>query len=138
RLAEYIQHGYVAAPRTGMTSIQVVPPGSCLRARLVGERIEYDVERYWRLPEGDLGMRSADDFRAAFDETLRDAVRIRLRSDVPLGAFLSGGIDSSVVSLIAAEELPHPLKTFTVDFAEGDFSEGPYAAEVAAHLGTEH
>jgi asparagine synthase (glutamine-hydrolysing) len=94
--------------------------------------------RYWA-PSATQG--AATDLVAwleEFDVILRDAVRIRLRSDVPLGSFLSGGIDSSVISMLAAEALGRELSTYTVDFDDQEFSEGPFAGEVARHLGTHH
>lgn len=140
RLAEYLQLGYVAAPRTGLVAVQAVPPGCLLRVKLGAHGLTEHLERYWDLPSAEAAPRFPD--QGAFDEelshTLRDAVRIRLRSDVPLGAFLSGGIDSSIVSLLAAEQIPGKLRSFTVDFAEAGWSEGPFAAEVARHIGAEH
>jgi len=143
RLAEYLQHGYVAAPRSGLCGVNVLPPGGYLRARLAGSEIAVDLGRWWRLPDARAEQarsrfRDEHEFREAFDATLHDAVRIRLRSDVPLGAFLSGGVDSSVVSLLASRQLGRPLRTFTGDFDEAAFSEGRFASEVARSLGTEH
>jgi asparagine synthase (glutamine-hydrolysing) len=138
RLAEFLQHGYVAAPRTGLCGVSVVPAGCWLRARVTPSGVETTLERYWAPPKP--GRLDAD--RGAwleeFEATLRDAVRIRLRSDVPLGAFLSGGVDSSVVSLLASELGTGRLRTFTVDFEHDQWSEGKFGAEVAARLGTEH
>jgi len=137
RLAEYLQHGYVAAPRTGFLDVSCVPPGCLLRVRAAGGALRAEVERYWRLPPPAPPL-DRNEWLERFDWTLRDAVRIRLRSDVPLGAFLSGGVDSSVVSMLAQQALGGGLRTFTVDFGEESFSEGAFAREVAAHLGTEH
>jgi asparagine synthase (glutamine-hydrolysing) len=138
RIAEFLQHKYVAAPRTGLAEVSAVPPGCFLRARLGPRGIDLRVERYWAPPAaaGTPGNRTA--WLEEFEATLRDAVRIRLRSDVPLGAFLSGGVDSSVVSLLASETGPGKLRTFTVEFEEAGWSEGPYGAEVAERLGTRH
>jgi asparagine synthase (glutamine-hydrolysing) len=137
RLAEYLQHGYVAAPRTGFLDIACVPPASVLRVRLAEGSMRTTVERYWALP-----ATARAPARAAWleqlDWTVRDAVRIRLRSDVALGAFLSGGVDSSIVSMLAQRMLGGGLRTYTVDFGEPEYSEGAFAREVAAHLGTEH
>ena len=140
RLAEYLQLGYVGAPRTGMTDVSVVPPGCWLSAKVGDDGISERVHRYWDLTPARSVDKVADRgaFNERFDHTLRDAVRIRLRSDVPLGSFLSGGIDSSVVSLLASQQLDRRLRTFTVDFEESEWSEGPFAAEVARHIGTDH
>jgi asparagine synthase (glutamine-hydrolysing) len=143
RLAEYLQHGYVAAPRSGFCGVNVLPPGGYLRAQLAHGKIAIDLGRWWRLPDARHAaapsrFRDEHEFREAFDATLQDAVRIRLRSDVPLGAFLSGGVDSSVVSLLASRHLGRPLRTFTADFDEAAFSEGGFASDVARSLGAEH
>ena len=140
RLAEYLQLGYVGAPRTGMTDVGIVPPGCWLCAKVGDGGISQRVHRYWDLAPACSVDRSTDQgaFNERFDHTLRDAVRIRLRSDVPLGSFLSGGIDSSVVSLLASQQVAKPLRTFTVDFEESEWSEGPFAAEVARHIGADH
>jgi asparagine synthase (glutamine-hydrolysing) len=140
RIAEFLQLGYVAAPRTAFTSIHAVPPGCWLRITLEDGAITHELQRYWDLPAPGAapGFRDIQSWSEQFEHTLRDAVRIRLRADVPLGAFLSGGIDSSVISLLASQQIPGKLRTFTVDFEEGGWSEGPFAAEVAAHIGSEH
>jgi asparagine synthase (glutamine-hydrolysing) len=117
--------------------VSAVPPGHCLRARLTTSKIELAVERYWGLPDGKTGaFKSREEWQDAFDATLQDAVRVRLRSDVPVGAFLSGGVDSSVVSLLARKE--SQLRTFTVDFDVAAYSESAYAERVAKSIGTEH
>jgi len=140
RLAEYLQLGYVAAPRSGIVAVQAVPPGHVLRARVASGKITERLERWWDLPPPTSArkFRNSNEFNECFDATLRNAVEIRMRSDVPLGAFLSGGIDSSVISLLSAQAIPGKLKTFTVDFDEAGWSEGPFAAEVARHIGAEH
>lgn len=140
RLAEYLQLGYVAAPRSGITAVQSVPPGHVLRVRVAGGQITARLERWWDFPPptGEPTFRNVGEFNERFEATLRNAVEIRMRSDVPLGAFLSGGIDSSVISLLSAQAIPGKLKTFTVDFDEAGWSEGPFAAEVARHIGAEH
>jgi len=98
----------------------------------------FAAQAFWRL--SDEGTASLPDFRpaTAIEETLRDAVASRLISDVPLGCFLSGGIDSSLVAALAQQTLSKPLKTYTVGFSDPDMDEARHAARVARHLGTEH
>lgn len=139
RIAEFLQHGYVAEPRTGFDGIHTVPPGHWLRASLSGGVVRTRVQRYWELPceVGQCRWASEEAWLEEFRATLEDAVRLRLRSDVPLGAFLSGGVDSSVTSMLATRHLAK-LSTFTIDFADRRYSEGAFAAEVANRIGTEH
>ena len=138
RIAEFLQHGFIASPQTAFVGIESLPPASWLRARVTADGLIVDTGSYWQLPTE---CEPASDRQAWLEEfraTLEHAIQIRLRSDVPIGAFLSGGIDSSVVSLLAHRSLPSGLNTFTVDFEEGAFSEGRSAREVASHIGTEH
>jgi len=137
RLAEFLQHGFISAPRTGFSSVHQVPPGCALEAWLDGGAVRTRISRYWSLPEGS-ECRDRNSWQEQFRATLEDAVRIRLRTDVPLGAFLSGGVDSSVISLIASRHLKEPLRTYTADFEDSTFSEGKWAREVADHINTVH
>lgn len=139
RIAEFLQYGYNLGPRTSFSDVESVPPGHFLRAKVRDDRIDISIERYWALPPYEPSQPS--DFRAWVDEldaTLSNSVKIRLRADVPLGIFLSGGIDSSVVALLASRELGSGLRTMTVDFAEKEFSEAAYAEEVAQTLKADH
>jgi asparagine synthase (glutamine-hydrolysing) len=140
RLAEFLQLGYLAAPRTGLADVHVVPPGCWLQVMLSDAGIVERLHRYWELPSSAAGrpFPTRGAFVEAFEHTLRDAIRIRLRSDVPLGAFLSGGVDSSVVGLLASQQSARKLRTFTVGFDEDDWSEAPFAADVARRIGSEH
>lgn len=138
RIAEFLQHGFIASPRTAFAGIESLPPASWLRARVTDSGLTVETGRYWELPAGVEPARDRAAWRDEFRATLENAVHIRLRSDVPIGAFLSGGIDSSVVCLLAHRAMGGGLDTFTVDFESDAFSEGRYAREVAAHLGTRH
>jgi asparagine synthase (glutamine-hydrolysing) len=140
-LAEYFRLGYVPAPATVYEGIFKLDAGHILEVGLDGVEAR---RCYWDLraiaAAGSAAPDAVDPREAveALDALLRDAVRCRLAADVPLGAFLSGGIDSSaVVSLMQAESTA-PVKTFTVGFAETGFNEAPHAKAVAAHLGTDH
>lgn len=146
-LAGMMQFGYVCSPWSIYRGIRKLPPGSFLAVR-IGDRGQASIgspKRYWNL-DGSLqeGLRSelahADDASLAdrLDELLRQTLRIQMVADVPLGAFLSGGIDSSLVVALMQAQSMRPVRTFTIGFREDDYDEAPYAKEVARHLGTEH
>jgi len=136
-LDEYLTWGYVPAPRTAFANISKLPPAHWMTVQLGAGEPKYDLERYWSLryepkcspdrPPGQL-----------IRETLSEAVKMRLVSDVPLGAFLSGGIDSSIVVGLMAQLSDRPVKTFTIGFDETDYSEVVHARRVAERFGTEH
>ena len=128
----YLTLQYVPAPLTAFESVRKLPPAHLL----VFEDGRARVERYWTLSfQPPLAL---DEAEAASEvrRLLRDAVRVRLMSEVPLGAFLSGGLDSSSVVALMAEF--GPVKTFSVGFEDEDYSELPYARQVAARYGTDH
>ncbi|MEK6225050.1 MAG: asparagine synthase (glutamine-hydrolyzing) [Chloroflexota bacterium] len=133
-LAQYLSLGYVPPPRTGFAAIRSLRPATFLT--FSGGGIRED-RSYWRLsfePKAEIGEPEAlDRLRSVLDE----AVRIRLMSDVPLGAFLSGGLDSStVVAFMAANS--QTVRTFAIGFPESDFSELKYAKLVAERFSTQH
>jgi asparagine synthase (glutamine-hydrolysing) len=140
-LPAYLTFGYVPCPRTFFRGIRSVPPGHVLSFSPGGEP---HLERYWEppLPARNGGRRSALSLEAAAAQVrarLEKAVERRLLSDVPLGTFLSGGIDSSAVTAIAATRVDHRLATFTMGFEDDEgFDERPYARLVARHCGTDH
>ena len=130
---EYISFLCVPAPRTAFKEIRKLEPGHWLRWK--DGRIE--TKRYW---SPDFSKKIVIDEREAVDETtriLREATRLRMISDVPLGAFLSGGVDSSTVVALMAQESSRPVKTFSIGFEEQDYSELKYARMVAEHVGAE-
>ncbi|HYM68492.1 MAG TPA: asparagine synthase (glutamine-hydrolyzing) [bacterium] len=133
-LARYLAFDYVPAPHTIFQGISKLPPGYVLvyedgRARLT---------RYWDLPApGDDGV-DVPEAAERLAQLLDAATQRRLISDVPLGAFLSGGIDSSAVTALMARHASTPVKTFSIGFEEPSFDESRYAREVAACLGTDH
>lgn len=133
-LLDYLTLQYVPPPRSGFAGIHKLHPGE--RLRLADGRVE--VERYWRLeyPPRVEDMRDEDALER-LDGLLRQATEQRLISDVPLGAFLSGGLDSSVVVSYMAEALPS-VRTFSIDFPVAKFSEGQQARRVAELYGTRH
>lgn len=132
---QFLSLGYVPAPRTAWQGISKLPAATMMMV----EHRKPEMEKFW------CAARPVEPYSGTFeqavdelDQLIGDAVRIRLRSDVPLGVLLSGGIDSSLVTAVAARHFGPGLKTFSIGFAERDFDESGYAAEIARHLGTEH
>jgi asparagine synthase (glutamine-hydrolysing) len=133
-VAEYLALEYVVAPRSIVNGVNKLPPASQLSFDAASGRLQ--VSRYWQLRiDGSLRIPEAE-AEARLEELIRDAVRKRLISDVPLGVFLSGGVDSSTVAAFAAAE--RPIRTFSVRFADPSFDESAFARTVARHLGTDH
>ncbi len=132
-LSNYLSLKYVPAPGTLFEDIHSLPPGHYLRVK---DR-HIQIERYWDIsfakPEH---PKSEAEYIDQATELIRESVRLRLRSDVPFGAFLSGGVDSSTIVAMMAEQMSEPVKTFSVGFGEGD--ELPYAKLVADRFGCEH
>ncbi len=141
-LALLLRHNYVPGPWSIYRDIYKLPPGSVLE---LGHPSDRPVPRpYWSLEEA-VVRGTEDPFRGTVEEAagelhrlLADAVRRRMIADVPLGAFLSGGIDSSLVVALMQGQSSRPVRTFTIGFEEREYDEAPYAAAVARHLGTEH
>jgi asparagine synthase (glutamine-hydrolysing) len=131
----YLTFMCVPAPLTAYRDIRKLEPGHTLTLTREGQ---IKIERYWspdfnkkiKISEEEAGERAL--------ELLREAVRVRLMSEVPLGAFLSGGIDSSAVVALMSEVSSQPVKTFSIGFEEQDFSELHHARRVAEHVGAEH
>lgn len=133
-LDHYLSFMCVPAPLTAYKSIKKLEPGHTLRWR----KGEIRTERYW-LPDFSHKLKiSEEEAGERAIEILREAVRIRLMSEVPLGAFLSGGIDSSAVVALMSQESSEPVKTFSIGFEEQDFSELHHARRVAEHIGADH
>jgi asparagine synthase (glutamine-hydrolysing) len=142
-LAGFLSYGYVPAPLSIYEQIQKLPPGMILRRSLDGQITQTP---FWTLEEVILKGKSIRHAQnqspkeavRELHELLNDAVRRRLIADVPLGAFLSGGIDSSLVTAIAQRHSTHPIQTFTIGFGEKAYNEAPFAKAIAVHLGTQH
>ena len=130
----YLSFICVPAPLTAYQAIRKLEPGHWLLWRAG----EIKTERYWQLDFSKKISIGEEEAGARVVELLRDAVRVRLMSEVPLGAFLSGGIDSSAVVALMAEESSEKIKTFSIGFDEQDFSELHHARRVAEHVGAEH
>ena len=133
----YLTFGFVPAPRTPLAGINKLLPGH----RLIIDPSGVRSERYWAYPTpaDPPDRRSEDELADELLERLREAVRLRLMSDVPLGAMLSGGLDSSLIVALMAEQMSEPVKTFSVGFREDpDSNELADARLVAAHYGCDH
>ncbi|HEY8458924.1 MAG TPA: asparagine synthase (glutamine-hydrolyzing), partial [Blastocatellia bacterium] len=134
-LRKYLQYEFVPSPHTMIEGVHKLRPAH----RLIFENGEWRTEPYWRLSyEGERLKISEDEAAEEVHNRLREAVRMRLISDVPLGVLLSGGIDSSAVAAMACEAAGGRVKTFSIAFEEKSFDESSYARLVADHLGTEH
>jgi asparagine synthase (glutamine-hydrolysing) len=133
-LEGYLSLGYFLAPATVYRGVSKLEPGHWLRAR--DGRVE--TREYWDVREFDTDHRPDDDRLKDIDETLREAVHARLESEVPLGAFLSGGIDSGLVVSYMAEALGNRLVTASVGFGEKEHNELEAAAVVASAFGSRH
>src|SRR5688572_17341034 len=137
-LRSYLRHGFVPGERTMFAGVRKLPPGSILEATPAGVRIR----AYWDPPlpleSASAPAESLDDATARVRSLLEDAVQVRLMSEVPLGAFLSGGVDSSAVVGIMSRALGRPVETFAVGFKDVEFDELEYARQAATLYGTNH
>lgn len=133
---DYFAYGYVPDPRTVLRDVHKLPPAHTLRVER-GRPIPSPRE-YWDMPFKPIGMISEADAKAELIERLRDAVRVRLISEVPLGAFLSGGVDSSAIVAMMAGLGKEPVNTCSISFGSAEFDESAYAAEVAQRYRTRH
>ena len=132
-LSDYLELLYVPAPRTIFSGVQKLPAGHLLLADERGVQ----VRPYWKPPVSGSGRASDPGLAGRIRDSLREAVHLRLRSDVPIAALLSGGLDSSVVVALMAQELGPGVKTFSVGFGQAD-DELPFARQVAERWRTDH
>ncbi len=136
-LATYMWNGFMVGPATAIRGVSLLPPGASLRVSLdSAHSSEARPEKYWSLPTR--ALKSEEEAIAGLKEALDSASRQHLVSDVPLGVFLSGGVDSSAVTALAVRAGGQRVKTFHIGFAEAGFDESAYARRVAGALGTEH
>ena len=131
---QFLTLQYVPSPMTAFRGIERLAPAHWLRWR----EGRFEQGRYWRLDYEDKLTASEPELKEELLRLLREAVAIRLESEVPLGAFLSGGIDSSAVVAFAAEASTKPLDTFSIGFQPVNFDESRYARLVATKFGTHH
>lgn len=150
-IALFMRHGYIPAPYSIFHGIYKLLPGTWLPVEERTARQSLDIgtlhplaRTYWSArgtAEYGATHRSGNTNEEAVDELdalLRDAVKIRMEADVPLGAFLSGGIDSSTIAALMQVQASRPVRTFSIGFGTQDLNEAPFAKAVAAHLGTDH
>lgn len=141
-LALFMRYNYVPAPHSIYKGICKLPPGCILT--LNSAREEPILSRFWSATEvAQSGLQHRtqagdEEVIRELEEKLTHAVGLRMIADVPLGAFLSGGVDSSTVVALMQKQSSQPVKTFTIGFYEDDYNEAAHARRVAAHLGTEH
>lgn len=136
-LREFFCFGYIPDPHTAFMNIRKLPPGHLVE--FSAARSEPQVRQYWDLPAfGTCPARSEEEYLREMEERLAEAVRIRLISDVPLGALLSGGTDSSIVVALMARATAKPVKTFSIGFKDAAFNESQYAKLVADKFHTDH
>jgi asparagine synthase (glutamine-hydrolysing) len=134
-LFQYLCYGYIPEPLTAFSAIRKLPPGH----RLEFQNGEARVHQYWDLPPYETHEPESEEAcLEELEQRLAEAVRMRLISDVPLGALLSGGTDSSTVVALMARASSNPVKTFAIGFKQADFNEAPYARRVAEQFGTDH
>src|SRR2546426_96091 len=157
-LTRYLLYGYFPAPHTPFAGVRKLPAGHLL----IAERGRLRIEPYWDLKRIFRGERAAvgedaapagadaaprsprfsdpteDEAAREVRRLLEEAVRLRLRADVPVGVFFSGGVDSSSIAALAVDLTGGPVPTFTLGFDDPDFNEAAYARHAAAHYGTAH
>jgi asparagine synthase (glutamine-hydrolysing) len=135
-VASYLWHGFVVGPDTIVEGVHLLPAASILtiEGNVDGRQNSHTVRRYWRMPSS-AGRRSTV---ADLREELVSTVKMQLISDVPLGVFLSGGVDSSAVAALASEAAPEAVHTFTIGFELAAYDEMPYARQVADAIRSRH
>jgi asparagine synthase (glutamine-hydrolysing) len=134
-LNQFLTYQYVPHPHCILQGYQKLPPGH----RAIYSNGTLQVERYWQAPYSDpVSNRAAAEWRQQLRETMTEAVRLRMRSDVPLGAFLSGGVDSTIIVGLMQSLTEQPVRTFSIGFPVARFDEREFAREAAQFLGTSH
>jgi asparagine synthase (glutamine-hydrolysing) len=136
RIDQYLKFGYIPAPITIYNEIHKLRPGHILVYE--PDRDMAKIREYWSPHFTGDGPEDEDEVLEDIEKLLVEATRLRMIADVPLGAFLSGGVDSSLVVALMSRLSEKPVKTFSIGFREDDYSEIKYARQVARHLGTDH
>ena len=130
----FLSHSFIPHPHTVWKNVESLPPA---HFAVIEGQAELRIDRYWNFPSEKPKPLALEDAEQLIEEELERSVKARLLADVPVGGFLSGGVDSSLVMAIAARHSPS-IDTFSVGFEEAEFSELPYARTVAEHIGSTH
>lgn len=133
-ITDYLGYGYVPTPESMFKGIMKLPPAHFM----IYEKSNIKIEKYWELDFSKKIKLSEPEYCSKIMDLLEEATRIRMISDVPLGAFLSGGIDSSAIVYMMSKLSPRPVKTFSIGFEEQEYSELKFAKIIADRFGTEH
>ena len=137
-LPEYLAFGYVSEERTLFRGIRKLMPGHHLTLDLAAASPQPQIRQYWDIPDPQPESRSDESWIKECRDRLEQTVCMRLMSDVPLGMFLSGGVDSSAIAALMKRNFDGPVKSFAVGYQEAEFSELAYARTVSNAIGTEH
>jgi asparagine synthase (glutamine-hydrolysing) len=137
-LSLFLYHGYIVAPHTIFKNVYKLKPGTYLHFNnnKVDHVVYWSVEEKFRTKK--IIEKSEEEWIDDLESLLMDSVKDRMVSDVPIGAFLSGGIDSSLITALMQKNAQKPVKTFTIGFNEREYNEATYAKDVATHLKTDH
>ena len=131
---QYLSYGRLGSPETIIDSIHELPPGHYL----IAEKNRIQIEKYWDPLNNIKSLPQKTSITEQINETLEEAIRLRLMSDVPLGAFLSGGIDSSALAGIMADSTQNSINTISIAFREQLYDESKYSKQIASEIGTQH
>ena len=136
-MVDYFRYSYIAHPRTIYNQVFQLQPAHRLCLKQTGEPV---VSRYWNVADQsvDRSHRSESDLEEELESLMVSAFKYRMIADVPVGVFLSGGIDSSLVAALLQKHSTQQIRTFTIGFHEQEFNEAPFAEAVARHIGTDH
>lgn len=133
-LEGYLWNGFMGTHHTAVADVHPLPAGSI--GTISAGDTSISIESYWRLPAPSQSEKRAS--LSSLSDTLRESAALHLAADVPVGVFLSGGVDSSAVTALATQTSPHPVHTFNIGFSEASYDESAYARAVAKALGTQH
>ena len=136
-IEDYFAYGYIPEPRTIFSGVRKLPPGHTLLIEK-GQTLLPRANQYWDIPFADNGLATQDSAQSELIGRLREAIDIRLVAEVPLGAFLSGGVDSSAIVALMAGLVDQPVKTCSIGFDVPEFDETAYALAVAERYHTDH